>query len=133
MSRYLLDTDTIINFLGGRASTVRLLENLEEQGDTFCTCDIVITEVYSGLRPEHRPAAGKFLSSLQFLPTSAEAARQAGAWRYEYARQGAALSTADCLIAATAFEHGAALVTGNTTDYPQEELTVLPLIPFSSD
>ena len=127
MSKYLLDTDSIINFLGGIPTTVRLLENLEEQGDIFCTCDIVIAEVYAGVQPKHREAAGQFLSSLQFLPTSAHAAQQAGAWRYAYAQRGATLPTTDCLIAATAVAHGAALVTGNTKDYPEEELAVLPL------
>jgi hypothetical protein len=50
---------------------------------------------------------------LRFFATSPGAAKQAGLWRYAFARQGVQLATTDCLIAAIAHERGAALVTGN--------------------
>jgi predicted nucleic acid-binding protein len=87
MTRYLLDTDAVIDF-------------------------------FNGFLP---------ISSLRFLPTSPKSGRQAGVWRYDFARRGKQLPTTDCLIAAIAQEHQAALITGNTDDYPMPELTVIPL------
>ena len=96
-------------------------------GRTLCTCDIVITEVYSGLRPHERPRAEVFLSSLQFLPASPNAARRAGEWRYDYARQGIQLPTTDCLIAAIAAEYDATVVTGNVRHFPMADVATLAL------
>jgi predicted nucleic acid-binding protein len=127
MTRYLLDSDCIIDYLLGQPPAVSLLQGLHSQGDDLCTCDIVLAELYSGLRPEHRDTAERFLSTLLFLPTDAPIAQQAGAWRYHYRSQGIQLSTTDCLIAATAHAHGAQVVTGNTKDFPMPELTILTL------
>jgi predicted nucleic acid-binding protein len=67
------------------------------------------------------------LSSMQVLPTSMRAARQAGIWRYDFARQGQQLASTDCLIAAIAHEQRAILITGNLREYPMPELRQLPL------
>ena len=75
---------------------------------------MVTAEVYAGLDPAERERGQELLSSLRFLQPSAEAARQAGEWRYDYARRGKQLSTTDCLIAAIAQAHQAAVITGNT-------------------
>ena len=127
MTRYLLDTDAVIDYFKGFRPTVDLLQTLHRQGDTLCTCDVVTAEVYAGLDPAEREPAQELLDSLRFLPTSAAAARQAGVWRYHYARRGTQLPTTDCLIAAIAREGQATLITGNTADYPMPELTVVPL------
>ena len=127
MKHYLLDSGVIINYLNGIPSTVELIQNLHQQGNILCTSDVVIAEVYATLTPHDRAAAEPLLSSLTFLPSSLDAARQAGECRHKYSQAGTFLSITDCLSAATALAHGAALVTGNTKDYPQEELTVLPL------
>lgn len=59
----------------------------------------------------------RLLSACNFLPTTAEIARQAGTWRYDFARDGVTLSTTDALVAATAEAHSATIVTGNLKDY----------------
>ena len=127
MARYLLDSDAVIDYLAGIAGTVELIHHLHRQGEDLCVCDVVIADVYSGLRIPSRDAAQKLIGSLSFLPTSAEAARRAGEWRYAYARRGVTLSTTDVLVAATASAHQAGLVTGNRDHYPMRELQVLPL------
>ncbi len=96
-------------------------------GDTVCLCDVVLAEVYSGVRPEHRQRVAGVLDSLPYLATSAEAARQAGVWRYEFARAGVQLATSDVLVAATAHAHGARLLTGNASHYPMKDVSVLAL------
>ena len=127
MTRHLLDSDTVIDFLQGVASTVAFVQNLSQQGDVLCTNDVVLAEVYTGLHPQDYQRAEQFLATLTYLPASDAAARQAGAWRYTYARQGQALSLPDCLIAACAQEHQATIVTGNVRDFPMPGITVIAL------
>lgn len=127
MARYLLDTDAIVDYLFGIRTSVALIQDLHDRGDTLCVCDVVIAEIYAGLRPQHREAAEQLLSACTFLPTSAAIAQQAGTWRYDFARKGVQLSTTDTLVAATAHAHGAGIVTGNTKDYPMPEIVLLPL------
>ena len=127
MVRYLLDTDAIIDYLTGIQTSVSLIRNFHQRGDLLCVCDVVIAEVYAGLRPQDRGKVQRLLNAFCFLPTGPEAAQQAGEWRYVYARQGITISTTDVLIAATAHAHGATVVTGNIEDYPMSEVSVLTL------
>ncbi|MCL4531782.1 MAG: PIN domain-containing protein [Actinobacteria bacterium] len=127
MGRYLLDSDAVIDFLGGVPGSVSLLQGLLDQGESLCVCDVVLAEVYSGLDPRVLGKANRLLRAYTFLPTEAGAAEQAGRWRYSFARRGVSLSTTDALIAATAHSHKAAVVTGNVDHYPVDEVDVLPL------
>lgn len=127
MARYLLDTDAAIDYLKGFAPSVSLIQDLHSKGNFLCVCDVVIAEVYSGLRPNDRKKAARLLDACFFLPTSAEIAKHAGQWRYKYARRGIILSTTDVLIAATADAHRAVILTGNLDHYPIKRGLVSPL------
>lgn len=127
MARYLLDADAVIDWLLGFPSSVALVNELYENGETLCTSAVVIAEIHSGVRPAEIGEADTFLESCTYLPIRCEDARQAGRWRYDFARRGIALSTTDMLVAATALSHQATIVTGNVKDFPMEEVTVLPL------
>ena len=126
MASILIDSDILIDYLRGAPTIVVHLQQLEAAGDRLCTCDIVITEVESGLSPTQSTAARRLTSSLVVLERNVAASRQAGRWRYDYARQGIALSTPDALIAATAFSNGAGILTRNVSHFPMTELTILP-------
>jgi predicted nucleic acid-binding protein len=127
MTRYLLDSDAVMDYLAGGPDSVALIRNLRLQGNELCCCDITVAEVHAGLLPQHRAAGMALLASLTYLPTSFSTAQQAGEWKFTYARRGITLSITDCLIAATALAHQAHLVTGNLKHYPMPEITVLPL------
>jgi tRNA(fMet)-specific endonuclease VapC len=127
MARYLLDADVVIDWLLGFPSSVALVTDLHERGESLCTSAVVIAEIHSGVRTAEIGEADNFLESCTYLPTRYEDARQAGRWRYDFARRGIALSTTDMLLAATAYAHQATIVTGNVKDYPMEGVTVLPL------
>ena len=127
MALYLLDSDAVIDYLNRFPSTLSLLVDLTDGGDTLCVCDVALAEVYAGLYPEYEPVAADFLPSLRFLSTSSEAAEQAGRWRFRYARRGRNVPLTDALIAATALHHAATIVTGNVRDYPMPGVSVLPL------
>jgi predicted nucleic acid-binding protein len=127
VSLHLLDSDTIIDHLRRRPPAQALLRGLYVRGEDLCISDVVLAEVYSGLHELDRSELENLTRNMLYLPTTPEAATQAGIWRYEYRRQGRQLSTQDCLIAATAYVHGAVLVAGNLRDFPMPELSVLPL------
>ena len=127
MTRYLLDTDAVADFLNGFTTTVQLVNDLYSRGDVLCTCSVVIAEIYSGLRHRDRPRGDELFESMTTLATTPSASRQAGIWRYDFARRGQQLSMADCLIAAIAHEHGATLLTGNVNHFPMEEIRLLPV------
>src|SRR5581483_9986967 len=127
MTRYLLDTDCVIDYLFGIPGTVALLQQLGREGHQFCACDVVLCGSYTGLLPRDWLRGEELLEALVFLPTSRLAARQAGSWRNDHRRRGIQLSATDCLIAATAHEHGAQIITANLRDFPMPEVTILPL------
>ncbi len=129
MTLYLLDSDAIIDVLKGIVSTRDFIRTLVRDGHTLALCDITTAEVWSGLHPQERPQGEQFLASLVYLPTSQAAARQAGQWRYAYARQGTTLSVPDTLIAAVAKEHRASVVTANVRHYPMDiSIVALPRV-----
>jgi tRNA(fMet)-specific endonuclease VapC len=121
----LVDTDVIIDYLNQLPAARSVLTQLVSDGDTICTCDVVLAEVYSGLDVQAMPAAAEFLDATEYLVTSPDMAKQAGTWRFNYARRGIQLATADVLIAATATAHRATVVTRNARDYPIPELVLL--------
>jgi predicted nucleic acid-binding protein len=127
MSYHLLDSDAVIDLLKGIAASATLLRNLRNDGHVLATSSVVIAEVWSGLAPADQQTGEEFLDALVFLPTSPTAGRQAGEWRYAYARQGVAVSLTDALIAATARQHNAVLVTGNVRDFPMPDVRLLPI------
>ena len=127
MTRYLLDSDVVIEFFKGVAPALDFMSDLYRQGDTICTCAVVMAEVYSGFRPFELQQGDVLLRSMRFLTASPEVGRQAGLWRYEFARQGLQLAATDCLIAATAHRHRATLITGNTRHYPMPGWNSMPL------
>jgi predicted nucleic acid-binding protein len=127
VSLYLLDGDALIDLLNVFPPTVALTDELVTRGHTLCVCDVSVAELYSGVGGSDRQRAEELTAGCAFLTTSVDDARRAGSWRYEYARQGLTLSTTDVLVAATAFAHEAAVVTGNVRHFPMPELRILPL------
>ena len=98
------------------------IRRLVAAGGVLASSDVTIVEVMTGMRDPEREATMTFLETLCYLPLSYGGAQRAGEWRREYRNQGITLSTPDCLVAATAHEHQAVLVTGNLAHYPQPEL-----------
>ena len=127
MALYLLDSDVVINYIARVPLTVAMIDELYQRGDRLCTCDVVIAEVYSGMRPERERVTSGLLAGMEYLETSPGIATQAGRWRYDFSRQGRSLATTDVLIAATGLAYGATVITGNVRDYPMAEVSLLPL------
>ena len=125
MASYLLDTTVLIDYLRGRSVAVELLNTLVNQGHQIGVCCISVAELYAGVNEAQRAGADRLIDALDYREVSREIAKEAGRYRYEFARQGSVLSTADTLVAATAIAYGSVLVTANAGDFPMEELELL--------
>ena len=127
MTRYLLDTDTLIDFSKGRGPVISGLLALREAGHQLAVCPVNVAEFYSGVAPEDQATWDSFFKGLHYWDITRKAASRAGQLRYEFARQGIAISTPDALIAAVAEEQEAVIVTNNLKDYPMEDIQLLSL------
>jgi tRNA(fMet)-specific endonuclease VapC len=127
MSRYLLDTTALIDFSKRYEPAFSLVRRFVQNGDEVGVSPINVTEFYSGLAPSQWDVWDEFFESLILWPISLGAAKQAGKFRYDFARTGITLSTTDTLVAAVALEHRASIVTSNVKDYPMDDVLLLPL------
>lgn len=113
----------LIDFLRGRPAVQRVAA-LRTAGDVPATTAINVDEIVRGLRAGEEPAARSLVDGLVVLRTGRRAGWRAGEWRRGFAARGTTLYQADCLVAATAWVHGATLVTGNPEDFPMDGITV---------
>ena len=123
----LLDTTVLLDVLRARRNRRSLLAELVAGGHLLATAAINVGEVYAGMRVGEEKRTEAFLSSLDCYPITAAIARRAGSLKSAWAQKGKTLSLADMIVAATALEHGLALMTDNRKDFPLLELNFYPL------
>ena len=123
--RYLLDSSVVINWLNGMPEAERLLTELVESGEVLALNAVSVAETYSSLADDERAAADALIGSADYWELTVDEATLAGAYRYQYARQGVTLSVPDMLLAAQAVSRDATLVTGNVRHFPMPELRLL--------
>jgi len=127
MSRYLLDTSTLVDFSKGYEPVRTRVLALIEASDVVGTCAVVVAEFYSGLPPDVRPSWDRFFASLTYWEITREVAAMAGQDRYDFARRGQARATTDLLVAAVARQNDAIIVTDNAKDFPGSGVRLLSL------
>ena len=125
MADYLLDATALIDHLRGRQGIIDLLKTLANPSNRLGVCCITVAELYAGLSQDERAAASRLIDAMEYFDVSREIAKEAGRYRYEFARRGRTLSTTDTIIAATAIAQGATLITANARDFPMEEIELL--------
>lgn len=119
--RLLLATDVLVEYLRGREEAVEYLEGLAS--DLYVSV-ISIAELFAGVRDdEEERSLRQFLLAFDAVPVNEKVARTGGLYRRDYGpSHGTGL--ADALIAATAEETGASLVSFNRRHFPMVEITV---------
>ena len=127
MSRYIVDTDTLIDFSMDREPTSSRLLKLIEDGAELGVCAVNVSEFYTGLDERRLADWDRFFSALTYWPITLTAARLAGVNRYSFARAGETLTISDALVAAVALVEQATILTDNREDYPMPEVTTLSL------
>jgi predicted nucleic acid-binding protein len=125
--RYVLDTTFIVDHLRGLPEAVERFRRLYEDGDDPIVTEIVTAEAWTGAGPGGSEPLERLLRHLEYVHPGPTTARLAGTWRAEARRRGRTLSLPDALIAATAHELAAAVLTRNVRDY---ELTPVRLEPY---
>ena len=122
VSPLLIDTDVLIDYLRGQAAAVTYLESLT--GPLLISA-ITVAELYAGVREgTERRALESFVAVFQVVAADETIAKRGGLYRRDYGKSHS-VGLADALIAATAEEQGATLVTLNQKHFPMlAEVTV---------
>jgi predicted nucleic acid-binding protein len=123
MSDYLLDTNILILYLRKTAGYYDLLDTLAKD-DMLYISAITRLEIIRGMRERERQDTFNLLDSLESIDITIEVADKAGELIRIWRTQGAILEDADAIIAATALDHGLALVTTNAKHFPMPDLVV---------
>ena len=123
--RLLLDSTLLIDHGNHDAAAIALLRRLFEEGHELFTCDVVTCETLSYGEPHDRRHLETLLEALEYVSTSPDAARWAGASRRRLHRAGGKRAVADALIAGVAAELGATVVTRNRDDFDRQGIPVL--------
>lgn len=114
---HLLDTSFVIDYWQGHAGAVARIEQLFAAGTPMFVNEVVVCELFTGLRAADLEAARRFLEPLEFIQPGPEAAAAAGRWRAEARERGRTLHLADALIAAAADAVGVTVLTRNARDF----------------
>ncbi len=119
--RLLLDTDLLVEYLRGREEAIEYLEGLTS--DLYLSV-ISVAELFAGAKgDEEERSLKQILLAFVVLPVTEKVARLGGLYRRDF-RTSHGTGLADALIAATAEENGARLVTFNRRYFPMVEVAV---------
>ena len=120
----LIDTDIVIDFLRRRDYARKLLENWAGEG-LLAISTLTHLEIYQGVKSGEEKATNVFLDGLISVAVDVPIARRAGRMLGELRSKGATVGIADSIIAATALQLGAPLLTNNVEHYPFTDLKVV--------
>lgn len=125
MSRLLIDTDVLIDFLRGLEQAKDFIASLPEQAYVSA---ITVAELHVGVRNgKERAVLTEFLDTLDTIALDAETAANGGLLRRDYGKShGVGLN--DALIAATAINKRLQLVTLNEKHYPMVKNLLVPYL-----
>lgn len=129
MTQYLLDSTVHIHWIRGEQNIIHWFHEAVAAGHVLCTSAIAVAEIYSRAHPGELTAWNDYFHGLAVLDVGRQEALTAGRLRYDLARRGLQLHLADSLIAATALERQAPIVTANPRDFLITGADVLPLFP----
>lgn len=124
MAIHLLDTDILIDFLRGRKEARLFLRQYEAAPEPPVISVVSVTELWAGMRQGEESATGVLLSALRKIPLTEGIALTAGNMLRTY-RRSHGTELGDALIASTAVEINATLITRNIKHYPMRTVTVL--------
>ena len=120
----LVDTDVAIDFLRRCEYAQKLLENWAGEG-LLAVSTLTHLEIYQGMKPGEEGATNAFLNGLISVVVDIPIARRAGIMLGGLRSKGMTIGIADAIIAATALQFGAPLLTNNVEHYPFPNLKVI--------
>ena len=119
--KYMLDTNIII-YAKHRKSDSVLKRLMSHMPSDLCISAITLAELEYGIANSSKPdqnrlALSLFLSGIEIMPFSADAAKEYGEIRKQLSDSGKLIGANDLLIAAHAKSLGLTLVTNNTDEF----------------
>lgn len=119
--KYLLDTNTCIRFINGRAPNIRVKMRQVDNTD-IAISTIVQAEMYAGSAKSQTPERSRqiqdeFFQRFTLIAFDEDAANVYGDIRAALEKQGTPIGGNDLLIAATAISRDLILVTHNTREF----------------
>jgi predicted nucleic acid-binding protein len=121
---YVLDTDVLIWVLRGRAEIIEKVSQLKEHSALGISV-ISIAEIYKNIFPSELTTTEDYLNQHIKFTVDEKAARIAGLYWQQYAKDLKALSLTDCLIAATANVNNVTLISLNAKHFPMTDIKVI--------
>jgi predicted nucleic acid-binding protein len=114
-----IDTSVLIDALHRKQAALRKIKELEETGETLCTTQINVLELYKGVYSPSKSEAGlekvkKLLDAFVILSMDEDVYDMFGELSSELRRRGEAIGDFDELIASIALANGAIIVSGDT-------------------
>lgn len=114
----LIDSAVAIDHLRGRPEAVELVRHIAGEEEWLGASELTRFEVLAGLRAGEEHDVEALFSELGWVPVEESIARRAGELARRYRASHAGIDDSDYLIAATALELGAELVTANVRHFP---------------
>ena len=115
----IIDTSVLIDALHRKQAALRKIKELEETGETLCTTQINVLELYKGVYSPTKSEAGlqkvkKLLDAFVILSIDEDVYDMFGELSAELKRRGEAIGDFDELIASIALINGAVIVSGDS-------------------
>jgi predicted nucleic acid-binding protein len=120
----LIDTDVAIDFLRRRPYARILLDYWAGKG-LLAISALTHLEIYRGMKEGEEKATVEFLDGLTSIGVDLPVARRAGVMMKGLIAGGKTACMADAIIAATAIQLGAPLLTNNVERYPFEGVRLI--------
>jgi predicted nucleic acid-binding protein len=117
----LLDSSVAIDYLRDRTDAVRVVESLALTAAWLGASEIVRFEILAGIRPAEVEGVESFFAQLGWVAVDEPISRRAAALARQHRPAFGGIEDADYLIAATALELEARLLTANVRHFPMLE------------
>jgi hypothetical protein len=114
----LVDSSVAIDYLRDRAEAVEVVESLAATPLWMGASEIVRFEILAGIRPGEVEGVESLFAQLGWVPVDESISRRAAALTREHRTALGGIEDADYLIAATALELEAQLLTANVRHFP---------------
>lgn len=121
MSRYLLDTDVIIEILKNREEVIREVEMLFFSAHDLLYSPVSKAEIFHEIRKGEEAKTARFFDQLDCIDINTEMGEKAGRYLKEF-RKSHGIELGDALVAASARSARAILFTLNRKHYPMKDL-----------
>lgn len=121
MTKLLLDSDVIIEWLRGHEPFVAQISDLLKGHSELFWSPVSVAEIYAGVRKNEEEETANLFLVLEAVPISAETGRRAGFYLRSFAKSHG-VELGDALIAACSSAEDLQLWTLNRKHYPMKDI-----------